>query len=284
MHAYRPNIAWHTDILCLPPDEGFCHLIVFCDIYSPYIFARESRTKSAADVATALTEIVLEHQIAPRWLISDLGGEFQNQIMEVLASCFKTTRIALRPSQKDSNFAEATHRRIIQILRRNFQDSTSWRGLYKQAVFSINVAEMRVGNELISPLELHSGFPPEVLPTIDKEHEDLEASGFHFRRIAKIHETLELVCKIRNTHSPLLICTEDNQVYTEGEEILVWREFVQKQKLTGVALLKHKLMTRWEKATVLKRQGDQYLIQIMAVDKQRIVHRRIMRKMRLGAE
>ena len=143
---------------------------------------------------------------------------------------------------------------------------------------------MKIGDELISPLELHSGFPPEVLPMVEQEHEDMEAAGFHFKRIAKIHETLELVCKLRNTHSPLLICTEDSQVYTEGEDILVWREFVQKQKLTGVTSLKHKLMTKWEKATVLKRQGDQYLIFIQAANKKRIVHRRIMKKMRLEAE
>ena len=277
-HAFKPDICWHVDLLQMPSEGGFNYLVVFCDVYSRYIFGRQIRHKTAAEVATALTDIVLERQVAPRFLCHDLGLEFQNQIMDLLAQSVKTMKIALRPSQKNANLAESTHSRLLAVMRRNFENTKSWRNLWRQVVFAINVAEMRVGeHEILSPLELYTGKAPEILPVVPGEGA-APTTEFHFRRIQQIREILEMICKYRNIHSDLLIVTDENQTYAVGETVMIWREFVQKAKLAKVRSLEHKLITRWEKAEVLQKVGDCYLVQPLGSGRQRVVHRRTMKK------
>ena len=278
-HAYRPNICWHLDLLVMPAEQGFNYLVVFCDLYSRYVFCREIRHKSALEVTAALTDIVLERQVAPRYLCHDLGLEFQNQAMQMLAKSVKTVKIALQPSQKNSNIAESTHSRLLAVMRRNFEGVPSWRKLWRQVVFAVNVADMRVGkHEILSPLELYTGQTPEILPIAPDLGEKKATSDFHLDHINQIHHILEMVCRERNVHSNLLIVTDENQVYAEGETVMVWREFVQKAKKTNVKSLQHKLIARWEKAVVLNKVGDCYLVRPLTDGRQRVVHRRTMRK------
>ena len=263
----------------MPMEQGFNYLVVFCDVYSRYVFCRETRHKSALEVTSALMDVILERQVAPHFLCHDLGLEFQNQAMEILAKSVKTVKIALQPSQKNSNLAESTNSRILAVMRRNFEGAPSWRKLWRQVVFAVNVADMRVGkHEVLSPLELYTGQAPEILPVAPDQGGSGSVANFHLDHIRQIHDILEVVCRERNVHSNLLIVTDESQVYAEGETVMVWREFVQKAKLTHVRSLQHKLITRWEKAEVLSKVGDCYLVRPVRGGRQRVVHRRTMKK------
>ena len=52
-----------------------------------------------------------------------------------------------------------------------------------------------------------------------------------------------------------------------------------KEKLQKVRSLRHKLLAKWEKALVVKRNGDQYLVKTIPEGSLRVTHRRTMKKL-----
>ena len=65
----------------LPATEaGHKHVCTVTDLFTKWVFARPVKSKSSADVADVILELIYSYG-PPTKIISDRGGEFVNEVM-----------------------------------------------------------------------------------------------------------------------------------------------------------------------------------------------------------
>ena len=121
--------------------SGSKFILVAVDALTRYAVAEPLKTRSAKEVATALTKIFCEHGI-PQTLLSDNGTEFNNHIMKALAQSFqfKYAKIAVHhPSSQ--GLVERKNQAIMLAIRQLAEDKPEeWDACIPIAMLAINSA------------------------------------------------------------------------------------------------------------------------------------------------
>jgi len=91
-------------------------LTVHC-VYSRYPFLRKLKTKTAAEVASALWDVILDMGVVPMYVQSDMGREFVNEMLGELLQLLGSAQIfssAVHPQSQ--GITERSHREMTALL------------------------------------------------------------------------------------------------------------------------------------------------------------------------
>ena len=122
--------------------NGFVYLPTAVDYFNKYLICVPIRDKSALSVAKALVKHVYLLFVCPTLQISDIGGEFQNDVMRNIADLLgiqlnRTT--AYRPSSNGA--VERIHRTINAIFAKMVEENQrSWCELTPYVAFAYNTS------------------------------------------------------------------------------------------------------------------------------------------------
>ncbi|HSN24248.1 MAG TPA: RNase H-like domain-containing protein, partial [Methylomicrobium sp.] len=170
LHPLRENGPMdrpHID-LCGPfPRSKGCSWILTCiDAYTRYLVATPLPDKSAATVAETLVKDVFCKVGCSRQLVSDLGKEFQNEVMQHLCRMLDINQLRTTSYKPSSNGRiERVHRSLNSLMAKLVSDTQrDWVRHLPACVMAYNVSKhestsfspyfLMHGREAICPLDL----------------------------------------------------------------------------------------------------------------------------------
>jgi transposase InsO family protein len=81
----KPNKYFQADLTGpLPRDQGYNYVFAIIDVNSKMLFTRPLKTKTAAEVASALSEVIAANNLTISVIQSDNGTEFHGEFQELL--------------------------------------------------------------------------------------------------------------------------------------------------------------------------------------------------------
>jgi len=126
--ATVPGDWWQIDLVAMPTSvNGYSYILVILDLFTSFVITRTLKTKSAAETAARVYEVLMEWGI-PRIVQSDSGGEFVNEVFEELMKLNGTKLKFSTPGYKHSTGSvERVNRTIATSLRRMLNGAlASW--------------------------------------------------------------------------------------------------------------------------------------------------------------
>lgn len=160
-HVEGIDSLWQADLADFNElsqwNDGYRYVLVVIDVFSKYVFAKPTKSKTAKEVLGVFNMILASQDRKPRRLMTDKGKEFDN---DMLKNFCKENGIHYYTSQNPDTKA-AVAERVIKTLKgrlyRYFTYKKSWRYLgvldkivsaYNQAKHrSIGMAPIEVTNE-----------------------------------------------------------------------------------------------------------------------------------------
>ena len=122
MQTFNDGAPWmrlHVDLTGPHPRSrrGYTYILTVVDAFSKYALAYPLRDKSADGIAKVLADQVFTVYGTPFQLLSDLGREFDNQILSELARLMGIHRIRTTSYKPSTNgIAERFHRTLNSAL------------------------------------------------------------------------------------------------------------------------------------------------------------------------
>uniref|UniRef100_A0A7E4VSC9 Integrase catalytic domain-containing protein n=1 Tax=Panagrellus redivivus TaxID=6233 RepID=A0A7E4VSC9_PANRE len=159
------------DLMDMPLSiNGYKYVLVIVDHFSKFAMAVALRYKTAEQAADGLMTSFLKECQFPERIISDLGREFDNEVMRCLAEWIGVElRFTMGYNSKFNGAAE----RVIQTLRRTIAKKMGpqdeWDKMLPYAVYAYNTVPHEATNE--TPVFLTRGRQPLVPSAIDCERE-----------------------------------------------------------------------------------------------------------------
>jgi transposase InsO family protein len=158
--AQAPMELWSLDVLHMHRTDkhGNQYLVLAVDHYSKYAEARPLRSNESREIALFLFEqIGLRHGF-PKVVLTDLGSEFDNNLLKWMCSLSNTTHLRSTPYHPQSHGqVERTHRTLLSQLRKICPSSaaSSWDLHVGAAVFAYNTSVH--SSTGFTPFFLHHG-------------------------------------------------------------------------------------------------------------------------------
>ena len=121
--------------------KGNKFILVIVDFLTRYSVTKPLQTKSAKEVALALTSVFCEHGV-PRLILSDNGLEFRNSVMKELSNLlnFKHATIAVH-HPASQGLVERTNQTIMIALRQLYDEKPGeWDQFLPQTTIAVNAA------------------------------------------------------------------------------------------------------------------------------------------------
>ena len=83
----RPFLRVQIDLYEVSPasKDGYRMVLTVHCVYNRYPFLRKLKTKTAAEVASALWDVILDMGVVPMYVQSDMGREFVNEMLGELS-------------------------------------------------------------------------------------------------------------------------------------------------------------------------------------------------------
>ena len=138
-HAHPPPLTplptdgrferWHMDFLKLhKTKDGYQYVLVIVDSFTKWIEAFPMKTQESTEVATCLFENVFTRFGCPKYLVSDRGRSFMNNLITALCELFDIKQFLTSSYHPQSNSqVERTNSTIIQCLRAYCsKDQNTW--------------------------------------------------------------------------------------------------------------------------------------------------------------
>ena len=189
----------HID-LCgpFPRSKGCCYILTCIDAYTRFLTATPIPDKSATTVAAALVKEVFCKLGCSRQLVSDLGKEFQNEVMLQLCHLLNINQLRTTSYRPCSNGrVERVHRSLNSLLAKLVSDSQrDWVQHLPACVMAYNVSKhestsyspyfLMHGREAICPLDLVVDTPYDDVPSDRNQYADelVERMKDAFRRVS----------------------------------------------------------------------------------------------------
>ena len=173
--AGYPNQIWSVDLIGkIKPDKEYAWILSVVDVYSRFLMLEPLRDKRAVTVAEALFKCVKVAGL-PASLKSDLGTEFENQIMKFIGQQWGISFKRSIPYFHHSNLVERQHKEINKQLKLLIPDPPAdWSNALISICLARNSQVNRItgftpnrlyfGRESFHPLQSHL----QMLP--DKQH------------------------------------------------------------------------------------------------------------------
>ena len=139
----RPFEYMAVDLLAMPESKaGNKYAMVVMDHFSRYATVVAIPDKSAVTVARALIERVILIHGPPKYLLSDQGGEFDNQLLIEIAEKFDFRKIFTTPYRPQSDgLVERFNRTLLRLLRCFVDEShANWDDVLPYVLFAYNTA------------------------------------------------------------------------------------------------------------------------------------------------
>ena len=165
--------------------RGKKYILTAVDAYTRHLTCVALPDKSAHTVARALVEEVFYKLACPRTLISDLGTEFQNQVLGGICSILGITKLRTTVHRPNANGrCERTHKNISACLAKLVaSNQTDWDEHLPLVTFAINCAkseatgyaafELMYGRLPRMPIEMVLDVPDDACPeSVDQYVED----------------------------------------------------------------------------------------------------------------
>ena len=125
-----PNYVWQIDLIDMQNlshyNQGYNYILVMIDLFSKYVFAIPIKTKSAEDVADAMTFILdkLDPNQQPSAIQSDNGPEFKNDLIRDTLKDINIKQIFSKPYTPQSQgiverFNKTLKQRLLLIMTQN---------------------------------------------------------------------------------------------------------------------------------------------------------------------
>ena len=155
------------DLVALPKASlGYCHVLVFKDIFSGYVKLYKLKGKLSIGVAKAFEHLTCTLG-PPRLLTSDNGGEFISHLMEAvckLKGSSKRTSVAYRPQSQGT--VERQNRTLIKDLTKCLAEyGSSWVDHLQYVEWTYNTLPISKTN--MSPFYVFFGREPYAPPYAD---------------------------------------------------------------------------------------------------------------------
>ena len=147
--AYKtsgPNDLWQADLMEMIPyasiNDGYKYILTCIDVFSRFARAQPIKSKSASDVATALTHMLKD--VKPRHLQTDQGLEFYNASVKALLKKHKINHYSVF-SQFKAAVIERFNRTLREKLARHFiaQGNKKWILVLPKLIESYNKSKHR---------------------------------------------------------------------------------------------------------------------------------------------
>ena len=193
-----PMDRLHID-LCgpFPRSKGYCYILTCIDAYTRFLIATPIPDKSANTVAAALVKEVFCKLGCSRQLVSDLGKEFQNEVMQQLCQMLDITQLRTTSYRPCTNGRiERVHRSLNSLLAKLVSDTQrDWVQHLPACVMAYNVSKhestsyspyfLMHGREAICPLDLVVNTPYDDVPSNRNQYADelVERLKEAFRRV-----------------------------------------------------------------------------------------------------
>uniref|UniRef100_A0A7E4URW0 RNA-directed DNA polymerase n=1 Tax=Panagrellus redivivus TaxID=6233 RepID=A0A7E4URW0_PANRE len=199
LNPYEAYAPWETvgiDLMDMGISAGGSrYVLVMVDHFSKFVLAAPLQRKSAEEVAKALMRAFLAECQFPMRIVSDLGREFDNEIMRHLSDLIGMELVFAMGYNSQFNGAAE---RVIQTLRRTLAkkigDVDDWESVLPFAVYAYNTTLHDATNE--TPIFLTRGRQPEVPSAIDTLREPSLAVGLLDDYKAELTTTLAATSKV----------------------------------------------------------------------------------------
>ena len=180
-----PMDRLHID-LCgpFPRSKGYCYILTCIDAFTRFLIATPLPDKSAITVAEALVKEVFCKLGCSRQLVSDLGTEFQNEVIQQLCHMLEINQLrttSYRPATNGRN--ERVHRSLNSLMAKLVSDSQrNWVQHLPACVMAYNVSKhestsyspyfLMHGREAICPLDMVVNTPFADVPSNRNQYAD----------------------------------------------------------------------------------------------------------------
>ena len=145
-----------------PYHKGYRYCLTIVDCFSRWPILLPVKSKSALDVASAIVQFVIYDHGCPRRILTDQGGEFENEILHHICDLLGIEKIKTSPYHPQTNSnAERIHRFIKKAVAILVEGNQQWPSALKDVAFAYRVTA--VDGVGYSPFEIIYGREP-VLP------------------------------------------------------------------------------------------------------------------------
>jgi hypothetical protein len=224
---------WHTvamDLSAKLPktEKGNQYVMVMMDSFLGWVELAAIPNKSAKEVAQALWKnIYLRHGI-PKRLLSDQGGEFDNELMKRLASRVGTEQVFTSAYHPSGNGQVERFNRVLFTTLSMYvnENRDDWDDHLESVAFAYNTS--KIGETDMSPFTLLYGREPrtpvEVL--IDKDESIFDYEQYGFKLTSQLLETYRSLRKFKREEKGKMKAYFDKRrkeaEYVKGDKVLIF--------------------------------------------------------------
>ena len=222
--------------------------------------ARPLRTKSSETMAKALLSIFYENSFFPAIISSDEGTEMNNQVLKKLCENTAISHILNHFMTKNANMVESAHSRIVNLLRRELNNSDSWPESIAKTCFALNNCSKLYGpnNYIATPAYIFNTRDLTSAPTTANIEESKKEADTDVKTLIRDISKHNLI----DTPSLYINIQNRRPAYSLNETVLAFAEFVIGKKKLGRGLVKTKLKQFWVKAKIVKKLGQNYILKL----------------------
>ena len=160
--------------------------------------------------------------------------------------------------EKNSNLIENSNSRIVGLLRKYLEEGDSWIHKYQQVIFALNSTSLKYGTTIITPNGLLNNRNLKAIPWADQDLDQVLC-----KKAQTIRRIMDEVTQARKLDTPSLSANIlQRKDFSINQEVLVWREFVLKKRLTGTGELQMKLRKFWSIGQVISKSDDSYVVKM----------------------
>ena len=229
MLSNGPMDRLHID-LCgkFSRSDGNAWILTCVDAYTRFLIAVPIRDKSARTVAEALMNHVFGIWGMSRQLVSDLGPEFQNDILKQLCSLLHVHQLRTTSYRPNANGkVERVHRSLNSLMAKVVSDNQKdWSSVLPLCVLAYNMSKSEAtsfspyylmhGREAICPLDLLLDTPREDYP--------VDLNDFADQLVERLKSAFRIVAEHTKTQIQRMKRNYDTRVKPKAFQLndLVW--------------------------------------------------------------
>ena len=100
-----------------PPSKSqFRYILVFQDLFTKYVEIKPLRKATAKNIVNSLDDLIVFRWGCPKYLVTDNGTEFSNNLMTVKLKELGITQTTIAPYHAQANPVERTNRTLKPMI------------------------------------------------------------------------------------------------------------------------------------------------------------------------